>query len=210
MHYYYDFENTNVYSRRGIDPEAYWMSMQQGPRGNENPGMGPTAPAGPARINVPAGPAAPTGPTRITVPTGPAAPTAPTRITVPTGPAAPTGPTRINVPTAPAAPITPTAPAAPTAPTAPAAPSVSVTLPTIPEPEEIEIPSLVSSGTIATVIGNCMEGMIFVWLKNGDRFWMIPRSSSSSTVTGYIWNEESGWYEDEISFSDILSVTCVS
>lgn len=55
-----------------------------------------------------------------------------------------------------------------------------------------------------------MGGMVFIWLKSGDRFWMIPQSSDSDTVTGYIWDENSGWYEDEVNFSDILSLTCVS
>jgi len=55
-----------------------------------------------------------------------------------------------------------------------------------------------------------MDNMIYVWMKNGDNFWLIPRSSNQSVVSGYRWYQNSDWYIEEISYTDIYSVTCVS
>lgn len=55
MHYIK--ENVNLYGRRGVDPEAYWIrTQQQGPGENENTGTTPTGPAAPSRSATPPAP----------------------------------------------------------------------------------------------------------------------------------------------------------
>lgn len=183
---HYEYEDVNRYRRRNVDPRTYWMQLQERPGSNRNTG-GPTAPS------------TPSAPARSTAPTAPTAPSTPN---APTTPAAPTPQT---APTAPTVPPVPGTPAAPTEPTAPSAPSLSDLV-------DIELPELPSSSssTISSVIDNCMDGMVFVWLKDGSKFWMVPKSSTSDAVSGYVWDGDTGWSEDEVSFSDISSVTCVA
>ncbi|HBG10890.1 MAG TPA: hypothetical protein DDX68_01260, partial [Clostridium sp.] len=75
--------------------------------------------------------------------------------------------------------------------------------------ESQESPSLLSS-TIVSIIEDCMDYMVYVWMKDGDNFWLIPRSSTQRTVSGYRWNQNAVWYNEEIYYNDIYSVTCVS
>lgn len=86
------------------------------------------------------------------------------------------------------------------------------TNPTSPESEEIEFsnPSPASVNTIAGVVEDCMNNMVFIRLNSGGGFWMIPRSSTDKSVTGQVWDLVFGWKEDEISFSDIQSIRCIS
>ena len=86
------------------------------------------------------------------------------------------------------------------------------TNPTSPESEEIELsnPSPASVNTIAGVVEDCMNNMVFIRLNSGGGFWMIPRSSTDKSVTGQVWDLVFGWKEDEISFSDIQSIRCIS
>lgn len=62
MHYIN--KNANLYGRRGVDPEAYWMrTQQQGPGENGNTGTAPTGPTAPPEPVTSPTPTAPTEPT---------------------------------------------------------------------------------------------------------------------------------------------------
>lgn len=86
----------------------------------------------------------------------------------------------------------------------------TVTNPTSPELEENESsnPSPESVNTIAGVIEDCTNNMVFIRLNNGGSFWMIPESITDESVVGKVWDLVFGWKEAEISFSDIQSIRC--
>lgn len=86
------------------------------------------------------------------------------------------------------------------------------TNPASPELEEIEYsnPSPESVNTIAGVVEDCTNNMVFIRLNSGGGLWMIPESITGESVIGKVWDLVFGWKQAEISFSDIQSIRCVS
>lgn len=63
--------------------------------------------------------------------------------------------------------------------------------------------------TAPAVLKSCMNGLVYVWLKNGEEFWMIPTASDDTNFRGYRWVQFIGWQNYSGKLSDISSVTCV-
>ncbi len=61
----------------------------------------------------------------------------------------------------------------------------------------------------ASSIRNCVGRFTYVWLSNGDEFWMFPIQVSRNTVTGFRWNRFFGWSFVGISLHRIDAFTCV-
>ncbi|MDL2300933.1 hypothetical protein LJC58_01110 [Lachnospiraceae bacterium OttesenSCG-928-D06] len=57
-------------------------------------------------------------------------------------------------------------------------------------------------------IRNCMFRFTYIWMINGDEFWMFPTSVSHTTVTGFRWNWRLGWSYTGVSLRQIASFTC--
>lgn len=63
--------------------------------------------------------------------------------------------------------------------------------------------------TIYNVFRNCMNGLVYVWMRNGDNFWMFPTGIQNNRVYGYRYNQQAGWLFYDFPLSAVLSVTCV-
>ncbi len=61
----------------------------------------------------------------------------------------------------------------------------------------------------APSIRNCVGRFTYVWLSNGDEFWMFPIQVSRDTVTGFRWNRFFGWSFVGVSLHRIDAFTCV-
>ena len=56
---------------------------------------------------------------------------------------------------------------------------------------------------------NCIGRFTYIWMSNGDEFWMFPIQVSQSTVTGFRWNPRFGWNFVGISLNRIDAFMCV-
>ncbi len=57
-------------------------------------------------------------------------------------------------------------------------------------------------------IRNCKGRFTYVWLSNGDQFWMFPVQVSRNTVTGFRWNRFFGWSIFGVSLNRIDAFMC--
>lgn len=67
--------------------------------------------------------------------------------------------------------------------------------------------------TIPMVFRNCLRGLVYVQMKNGEAFWMIPINVYQNSVSGYRWNPSygwNGWYPQTIRYSDVYLANCVT
>ena len=58
-------------------------------------------------------------------------------------------------------------------------------------------------------IRNCLGRFTYIWMSNGDEFWMFPIQVSRNTVTGFRWNGRFGWTFFGVSLNRIDAFTCV-
>lgn len=58
-------------------------------------------------------------------------------------------------------------------------------------------------------IRNCLGRFTYVWMSNGDEFWMFPIQVSRNTVTGFRWNRFFRWSFFGVSLNRIDAFTCV-
>ncbi len=58
-------------------------------------------------------------------------------------------------------------------------------------------------------IRNCLGRFTYVWMSNGDEFWMFPIQVSRNTVTGFRWNRFLRWTYFGVSLNRIDAFTCV-
>ncbi len=58
-------------------------------------------------------------------------------------------------------------------------------------------------------IRNCMGRFTYVWLSNGEEFWMYPIQVSRNTVSGFRWNRLFGWTFFGVSLHRIDAFMCV-
>lgn len=79
-------------------------------------------------------------------------------------------------------------------------------------PTNFQIPSPPArpANTIPAVLQSCIDGLVYVWLRNGENFWMIPNEIYENAVYGYQWDNVSGWFPTGLYLSDIISATCIS
>lgn len=187
------------------------INPQQNGNGNTTPNPGyipPTTGATGPRTTSPTGTNPPTGVVQPTGSVPPAGIITPTGSTPPPGVVQPTG----SVP--PAGIITPTGSTPPPGIVQPTGvvPPVGITPPIGIVPPIGTIPPAPPTypiNTIQTVLRNCMNGLVYVWLRNNDNFWMFPTTVQNNRVYGYRWNQQAGWFPYEIPLPSILSITCV-
>lgn len=76
-------------------------------------------------------------------------------------------------------------------------------------------PSFVPSRQISTFrvdassIRNCVGKFTYIWMQNGDEFWMFPIQVSRNTVTGFRWNRFFRWTFSGVSLDRIDAFICV-
>ncbi len=58
-------------------------------------------------------------------------------------------------------------------------------------------------------IRNCLGRFTYIWMSNGDEFWMFPVQVSRNTVTGFRWNRFFRWTFFGVSLDRIDAFTCV-
>ncbi|NLL76210.1 MAG: hypothetical protein GX235_03060 [Clostridiales bacterium] len=58
-------------------------------------------------------------------------------------------------------------------------------------------------------IRNCLGNFTYVWLNNGNEFWMFPIQVSRNTVSGFRWNRFFGWSFFGLSLNRIDAFMCV-
>jgi len=58
-------------------------------------------------------------------------------------------------------------------------------------------------------IRNCLRSFTYVWLNNGNAFWMFPIQVGRTSVTGFRWNPRFGWVFFGISLNRIDAFMCV-
>ncbi len=57
-------------------------------------------------------------------------------------------------------------------------------------------------------IRNCMRSFTYIWLRNGDEFWMFPIQLSRNSISGFRWNRF-GWSFFGVSLNQIDAFMCV-
>lgn len=57
-------------------------------------------------------------------------------------------------------------------------------------------------------IRSCMGRFTYVWLSNGQEFWMFPIQIWGNTVAGFRWERRFGWSYVGISLNRIDMFTC--
>jgi len=58
-------------------------------------------------------------------------------------------------------------------------------------------------------IRNCLGRFTYVWLNNGDEFWMFPIQVGRNSVSGFRWNRSFGWSFFGLSLNRIDAFMCV-
>lgn len=61
----------------------------------------------------------------------------------------------------------------------------------------------------ASSIRNCLGNFTYVWMRNGDEFWMFPIQVSRNTVVGFRWNPFFGWAFLGVSLNRIDAFMCI-
>ncbi len=58
-------------------------------------------------------------------------------------------------------------------------------------------------------IRNCRGSFTYVWLSNGEEFWMYPIQISRNTVSGFRWSRFFGWTFFGVSLNRIDAFMCI-
>ena len=58
-------------------------------------------------------------------------------------------------------------------------------------------------------IRNCIGRFTYVWLDNGNEFWMFPLQVGRQSVAGFRWTHRFGWSYIGVSLNRIDFFTCV-
>lgn len=58
-------------------------------------------------------------------------------------------------------------------------------------------------------IRNCMGRFTYVWMDNGNEFWIFPIQLGRRSVSGFRWDNRFGWVYFGVSLDRIDSFTCV-
>lgn len=57
-------------------------------------------------------------------------------------------------------------------------------------------------------IRNCVGSFTYIWMSNGQEFWMFPVQVWGDSVAGFRWNRRTGWSYVGISLSRIDMFSC--
>jgi len=57
-------------------------------------------------------------------------------------------------------------------------------------------------------IRNCLGRFTYVWLNNGQEFWMFPVQVTRNSVAGFRWDRRRGWSFTGISLNRVDMFTC--
>jgi len=57
-------------------------------------------------------------------------------------------------------------------------------------------------------IRNCVGNFTYIWLSNGQEFWMFPIQVWGNSVAGFRWDRRFGWAFTGISLNRIDMFTC--
>lgn len=60
----------------------------------------------------------------------------------------------------------------------------------------------------ANIIRNCMRRFTYIWLDNGNEFWMFPIQLGRNSISGFRWGRF-GWTFFGVSLDRISSFACI-
>lgn len=86
-------------------------------------------------------------------------------------------------------------------------------MPNTPPPSQVpeRPPMQMRSGARAvspSSIRHCVGGFTYVWLSNGQEFWMYPIQVWGNSVAGFRWDRRFGWSFTGVSLNRIDMFTC--
>lgn len=81
----------------------------------------------------------------------------------------------------------------------------SVPLPSYPAPDTIPQFCQLHYNADPQTINQYLHCYTYIWLKNGDAFWMYPTNYDKGIVSGYVWDGLK-WEYREIKRNDIVSI----
>lgn len=69
-------------------------------------------------------------------------------------------------------------------------------------------PPVFPSSPVANVLQLCMNNLMYITTRNGESFWFYPTDIYQTTVNGYRWNPQPGWFPYSIPFASIRNAFC--
>jgi len=82
-----------------------------------------------------------------------------------------------------------------------------------PPPREIPRKPLMARGATRAVdpgaIRHCIGRFTYIWLDNGDEFWMFPFQVGRRSVAGFRWTPRFRWVYMGVSLNRIDFFTCI-
>lgn len=73
-------------------------------------------------------------------------------------------------------------------------------------PDWLTPPSWHPTDTLTTQLRQNLNSLMYVQTQNGEIFWYFPTDISGSTVNGYRWNQQAGWFPYSIPLSSIRNI----
>ncbi len=75
--------------------------------------------------------------------------------------------------------------------------------PPSPPPEPAPSSHILRTGEMPEIFFQYLNRYIYIWMQNGQGFWMFPTNVDDEKLSGYIWN--GGWIPDSINWRGIES-----
>jgi len=77
---------------------------------------------------------------------------------------------------------------------------------TVQLPDWLIPPSSNPTDSLANQIKQNLNSMMYIENQDGERFWYFPTGVTGSTVNGYRWNQQAGWFNYSMPLSSIKNV----